>query len=136
MHFVSTIQINITYTYIFLGLLIKEEAVNEIISILCNSFYEIDEMYLLDFTYLICCIVPLACSHKGTTAGAIQILGTLFELRSHNYFSNNSDYYLINTMRDVWTKELLKTVRELSQSEFINLTKMFATSMWKKIYNR
>ncbi|XP_043579866.1 E3 ubiquitin-protein ligase listerin [Bombus pyrosoma] len=118
------------------NLLIKEEAVNEIISILCNSFYEIDEMCLLDFTYLICCIVPLACSHKGTTAGAIQILGTLFELRSHNYFSNNSDYYLIDTMRDVWTKELLKTIRELSQSEFINLVKMFATSMWKKIYNR
>ncbi|KAK1131911.1 hypothetical protein K0M31_016058 [Melipona bicolor] len=114
------------------NLLIKEE-VNEIISILCNSFYRIDETCLLDFMNLICCIVPLAWSHKETTIGAIQILETLFELRLNNYFSYNSAF--IDIIRDVWTKSLLEAIRKLSQSEFISLTKMFAISLWKKIYN-
>ncbi|KOX73030.1 E3 ubiquitin-protein ligase listerin [Melipona quadrifasciata] len=114
------------------NLLIKEE-VNEVISILCNSFYRIDETCLLDFMNLICCIVPLAWSHKETTIGAIQILETLFELRLNNYFSYNSAF--IDIIRDVWTKSLLEAIRKLSQSEFISLTKMFAISLWKKIYN-
>lgn len=82
---------------------------------------------------LICYIVPLAWSHKETTNGAIQILETLFELRLDNYFSYNSAF--IDTIRDVWTKSLLEAIRKLSQSEFISLTKMFAISIWKKIYN-
>ena len=108
-------------------MLIKEEF-NEIISILCNLFYKIDETCLLDFMNLICCIVPLAWSHKETTMGAIQILETLFELRLDNYFSYNSAF--IDSIRDVWTKSLLEAIRKLSQSEFINVTKMCATFMW------
>ncbi|XP_017758583.1 PREDICTED: E3 ubiquitin-protein ligase listerin [Eufriesea mexicana] len=116
------------------NLLIEKEGVNKIISILCNSFHEIDETYLLDFAKLISSIVPLTWNHKETIIGAVQMLGILFELRSHNYFSSN--FIFIDTMRNVWKKGLLEAIQKLPQSEFIDLTKKLATSMWKKIYNQ
>lgn len=116
------------------NLLVEEEGINEIISILCNSFYEIDEIYLLDFAKLISCIVPLMWTHKEISIGAIEILNTLFELHSHDYFNNNSIF--VNAMRDVWKKSLLEAIQKLSQSRFIDLTKKFASSLWKKIYNQ
>lgn len=115
-------------------MLIEKEGVNKIISILCNSFHEIDETYLLDFAKLISCIVPLTWNHEETIIGAVQMLGILFELRSHNYFNNNSTF--IETMKSVWKKGLLEAIQKLPQSEFIDLTKKLATSMWQKIYNQ
>ncbi|KOC69982.1 E3 ubiquitin-protein ligase listerin [Habropoda laboriosa] len=115
------------------NLLIQEEGVIEIISVLCNSFHEIDETCLLDFAKLISRIVPLTWTYKQSVVGAVQILETLFELRSQNYLSNNSAF--MDTMRDVWKKGLLEAIRKLSRSEFIDMTKKFATSMWGKIYH-
>ncbi|CAK9795315.1 E3 ubiquitin-protein ligase listerin [Anthophora quadrimaculata] len=115
------------------NLLIKEEGVIEIISILCNSFHEIDETCLLDFAKLISRIVPLTWTHKQSIVGAVQILETLFELRSQSYFSNNSAF--MDTMQDEWKKGLLEAIRKMSQTEFIDMTRKFATSMWKKIYD-
>ncbi|XP_076766423.1 E3 ubiquitin-protein ligase listerin [Xylocopa sonorina] len=116
------------------NLLIKEEGVNEVISILCNSFHGIDESCLLDFARLISYIVPLMWTHKQTIVGAVQILETLFQLRSESYFNNNSAF--VDTMRDVWKEGLSEAIRKFSQVEFVDLTKKFATSMWKKIYNQ
>lgn len=89
---------------------------------------------MLDFAKLISCIVPLMWTHKEISIGAIEILNTLFELHLHDYFNNNSIF--VNTMRDVWKKSLLEAIQKLSQSRFIDLTKKFASSMWKKIYNQ
>ena len=73
-------------------------------------------------------LVPIARSYKKTIAEAIRILGILFGSRLRNYFSCN--HIFTNAIRNVWTKSLLKAVRKLSQSEFINVTKMCATFMW------
>ncbi|KZC08965.1 E3 ubiquitin-protein ligase listerin [Dufourea novaeangliae] len=115
------------------NLLVKEDGVNEIVSILCNSIHEVDEACLLHFAQLISCIVPLTWAHKRSTLGGVQVLETLFELCSQNYFSNNGTF--IETMRNVWKNGLLEAVRKLSRLEFIELTRKFASIMWKKIYN-
>ncbi|XP_034174521.2 E3 ubiquitin-protein ligase listerin [Osmia lignaria lignaria] len=115
------------------NLLIKKEGLNEVISILCNSLHEINETCLLDFAKLISSIVPLTWIHKQSIPGATQILETLFELLSQNCFSNNSNF--IDTMREVWKKGLFEAIQKLSPTEFIDLTKKFAISMWRKIYN-
>ncbi|XP_031845099.2 E3 ubiquitin-protein ligase listerin [Nomia melanderi] len=115
------------------NLLVKEEGVNEIVSIICSSIHKIDETYLLNFAQLISCIVPLAWTHKQSTLGAMQVLETLFELCSHDYFSNNLTF--IDTMKTVWKNGLVEAIQRLSKLEFIELTRKFATIMWKKIYN-
>ncbi|XP_012139948.1 E3 ubiquitin-protein ligase listerin [Megachile rotundata] len=115
------------------NLLIKEGGLNEIIFILCNSLHNINEECLLDFAKLISCIVPLTWVHKQSIPGAMQILETLFELLSQNYFSNNSSF--IDTMREVWKQGLFEAIQKLSSNEFIDLTKKFATYMWRKIYD-
>lgn len=116
-----------------LDLLIKIEGLNEVISILCNSLHEINETCLLDFAKLISSIVPLTWIHKQPIPGATQMLETLFELLSQNCFSNNSNF--IDTMREVWKKGLFEAIQKLSPAEFIDLTRKFAISMWRKIYN-
>lgn len=115
------------------SLLIKEEGVNEIVSILCNSIHEVDKTYLLHFAKLISCIVPLTWTHKRLTLGAVQLLQMLFDLCSQEYFINNSTF--MKTMRDIWTKGLLEAIQKLSYPALIELTKKFATIMWKKIFN-
>ncbi|XP_076673514.1 E3 ubiquitin-protein ligase listerin [Andrena cerasifolii] len=115
------------------NLLIKEEGINEIVSILCNSIDKVDETYQLHFAKLISYIVPLSWSHKQSMSGAVQVLETLFELCSKNYFSNNSDF--IETIQEIWKRGLLEAVKKLSQLEFIELTKKFASIMWKRIYD-
>lgn len=114
-------------------MLIREDGINEIISILCNSFHVIDESRLLDFAKLISHIVPLTWTRKETIIGAVQILETLFELRSENYFSSNTAF--ADTVRDVWKQGFIEAFQKLSQDEFVDLTKKFAASMWRKIYN-
>ncbi|XP_053980359.1 E3 ubiquitin-protein ligase listerin-like [Hylaeus volcanicus] len=115
------------------NLSITEDGVNEIVSILCNSIHEVDKTYLLHFAKLISCIVPLTWTHKQSILGAVQVLETLFELCSRDYFSN--DFAFIETMRVVWKKGLLEAIKKLSQPALIELTNKFATTMWKKIYN-
>lgn len=65
--------------------------------------------------------------------GAVQVLETLFELCSKNYFSNSSGF--IETIQEIWKSGLLEAVKKLSQLEFIELTKKFASIMWKRIYD-
>ena len=52
--------INNLYLIFFLDLLTNEETVNEIISIVCNSFYKIDERHFFDFMNLIHYLVSIA----------------------------------------------------------------------------
>ncbi|XP_017893627.1 E3 ubiquitin-protein ligase listerin [Ceratina calcarata] len=115
-------------------LLTTQEGINEIMSIICNSYHETDESCLLDFARLVTNIAPLTWTYKETMAGAVQILETLFQLRSQSYFSNNSTF--LDTMRNVWNSGLLKAIQTLSHTEFIDLTKNFATSMWRRIYDQ
>ncbi|XP_043265520.1 E3 ubiquitin-protein ligase listerin [Colletes gigas] len=115
------------------NLLIKEEAINEIVSILCNSIREVDETCLLHFAKLISCIVPLTWTHEQLKLGAVHVLETLFELCSQDCFSNNSTF--IEIMHDVWKKGLLQATQKLAQPALMELTKKFAAIIWKKIYN-
>ena len=78
--------------------------------------------------YLIYCLVPITWSYKNTTVGTVRMLRILFQSRLRNYFGCN--HVFVNVIRSVWTKSLLEAVRKLSQSEFINLTKMCVTFMW------
>ncbi|XP_076655771.1 E3 ubiquitin-protein ligase listerin [Halictus rubicundus] len=115
------------------GLLVEESRVNEVVSILCDSTHNVDETCLLHFAQLISSIVPLIWTHKEATLGAVRVLETLFELCSQDYFANDSTCF--DTMRAVWKNGLLEAIRKLSEQKFIELTRKFATILWKKIYS-
>ncbi|XP_076296975.1 E3 ubiquitin-protein ligase listerin [Lasioglossum baleicum] len=113
--------------------LVEESRVNEVVSILCDSIHNVDETCLLRFAQLISSIVPLIWTHKEATLGAVRVLETLFELCSQDYFANDSTCF--DAMRAVWKNGVLEAVRKLSEEKFIELTRKFATILWKKIYS-
>ncbi|XP_078036315.1 E3 ubiquitin-protein ligase listerin isoform X2 [Augochlora pura] len=115
------------------NLLIEECRINEVVTILCDSINNVDETRLVDFAQLISSIVSLIWTHKEATLGAVRVLETLFELCTRDYFTGDST--CIDEMRDVWKDGLMEAIQKLSELEFIQLTKKFATIMWRKIYS-
>ncbi|KAG7213022.1 hypothetical protein KM043_002357 [Ampulex compressa] len=114
-------------------LLISETGANEIVSILCDSVNKVDQTFLIQFTRLISCIVPLIWAHKRPTSGAIQILETLFELCTRDCFDSDMDF--ANEIRAVCKKGLEESIQKLEHEKFIALTKKLASIVWARIYN-
>lgn len=114
--------------------LISEDGANQIITILCDSIKQKDEISLVQLAKLIVHLVPLVWTYKKSISGAVQLLKTLCELCIHEY-SNNNDSSLINDMQSVWKRGLYESRQKLPHSEFILFTKQIASIVWNEISN-
>lgn len=111
-------------------LLINEEKVNEIVSILCDLLNGRDDTCSMQFIAFITKLMFLMWEHKQTISSAVQILETLFELCTREH-----DDLIANTIRTNWKEGFIKSGQILSSYKFNDLIKRCGIIMWSKIYN-
>lgn len=111
-------------------LLINDEEVNEIVSILCNSLNGTNDNCSVQFITFITKLMNLIWSQKQIILSAVQILETFFELCTREY--DDSTAHIVHKS---WKEGLARSNEILSGSEFNDLVKRCAIIIWSKVYN-